>query len=298
MLLKKNISPMQKHLDKTGYAFIMPNLFLFFVFIVIPFSVSLYTSFMDWDYMEGLKAMKFNGGKHYIDMWKDKWFTDSLKNTFLYVIGTVPITIFLSMIIAVLIEEYSYKKKSIRLIMFIPYISNIVAVSIVWQMLYSSYGPISEFVRFLGMKPPYWLADYNWALIAIMFMSVWLTLGYAVMIYTAGIQAIPKELYEAAKIDGTNSYQLLFRIILPQLTHTSFFLFITLFIGGFKVFGQIFVMTQGGPGTSTHVLVYYIYTAAFSFFKMGYASAISWVLFVILFTITLIQWKLQKRWEV
>jgi len=230
-------------------------------------------------------------------MWKDKWFTDSLLNTFYFVIGTVPPTIFLSMVLAYVIDRYVRSANSIKLLMFIPYISNIVAVSVVWAMLYSPFGPISQMVRNLGFEPPYWLADYNWALPSIIIMSIWLSLGYAIMIYSAAIKGISKDLFEAADIDGVGPVALFRHIVMPMLSHTTFFLFVTLFIMGFKVFGQIFVMTQGGPGTSTQVLVYYIYTTAFRYFKMGYASAISWILFIILFCITLAQWGMRKRWE-
>lgn len=181
--------------------------------------------------------------------------------------------------------------------MFLPYISNIVAVSIVWVMMYSPWGPFTQLIKALGIKnPPQWLGDPNWALPAIMIMTIWANIGYSIMIYTSAIQGLPKEAYEAASIDGANGFQQFWYLTINFLSPTTFFLVITTVISSFQVFAPIQIMSRGGPGSSSNVLVYYIYTSAFSFYKMGYASAMSWILFIVLFLITLVQWHGQKKW--
>jgi len=280
-----------------GYAFVAPNILIFFGFTLLPFIFSLIISFSDWDYTQGFSNIGFNGGANYIEIWSDSWFQDSIKNTLFYVIGTVPLTIGISIILAATIERGVKGKGIAKLLLFIPYISNVVAISIVWTVLLAPSGPLAKFLAGFGVQAPIWLADPDWVMTAIIFMSVWLGLGYAVMIYSAALGGIPKELYESAQIDGANEVQNFTKITVPMLSHTTFFLTVTSIIGGFKVFGQIMTMTQGGPGSSSHVLVYYIYTAAFRFFRMGYASTISIVLFIFLLAITLFQWRSQRKWE-
>lgn len=290
-------SRQQRATDLAGYAFIAPNLLGFLVFTLFPVLFSLTISFADWDYTQGFGAIDWIGLRNFAEMWKDEWFVASLKNTFVYSFTTVPLTIFLAMVIAVLVDRNAVGKGPLRLLFLIPYISNVVAVSIVWVMMYAPFGPFTQLVKFLGWKtPPQWLADYDWAMPALILMTIWGGIGYAVLIYTAAIQTLPQDLYEAADIDGAGPVKKFFRITAPLLSPTTFFLVVTYFITSFQVFAQIQVMTRGGPGTSTHVLVYYVYTTAFTFYRMGYAAAISWVLFLILFAITIVQWRGQKKW--
>jgi len=290
-------SRQQRATDLAGYAFIAPNLLGFLVFTLFPVLFSLAISFTDWDYTQGFGAIDWIGLKNFAEMWKDEWFVASLKNTVVYSFTTVPLTIFLAMVIAVLVDRNAVGKGPLRLLFLIPYISNVVAVSIVWVLMYAPFGPFTQLVKFLGWEtPPQWLADYDWAMPALILMTIWAGLGYAVLIYTAAIQTLPQDLYEAADIDGAGPAKKFFRITAPLLSPTTFFLVVTYFITSFQVFAQIQVMTRGGPGTSTHVLVYYVYTTAFTFYRMGYAAAISWVLFLILFAITIVQWRGQKKW--
>lgn len=287
----------QTRTDIVGYAFIAPNLIGFLVFTIVPVIFSLVISFTDWDYTQGFASMVWNGGQNFIEIWRDKWFLDSLRNTFIYSFTTVPAIIFLAMVLAVVIDRNVVGKSPLRLIFLVPYISNVVAVSIVWVMMYAPFGPFTQLVKFLGWTtPPQWLADYNWAMPALILMTIWAGLGYAVLIYTSAIQTLPQDLYEAADIDGAGPVVKFFAITAPMLSPTTFFLVITNFIISFQVFAQIQIMTRGGPGTSTHVLVYYVYTTAFTFYRMGYAAAISWILFIILFLITIVQWKGQQKW--
>ena len=191
---KRGISRQLKT-DLTGYAFIAPNVLGFTLFTLVPMIISLIISFTDWDYTQGFGNWIFNGGANYVEVWADKWFVDSLVNTIVFAAGVVPVTIFLALVLAVVIDKFCYAKLPIRLAMFMPYISNVVAVAIVWVMMYSPWGPFTQMVKMLGVEnPPQWLGDHHWALPAIMLMTVWSGVGYAMMIYTSSITALPKDI--------------------------------------------------------------------------------------------------------
>ncbi len=290
------INKKQLKIDLSGYLFILPNVIGMIVFTLIPMVFSLIISFTDWDYTQGLGNWNWIGLENYIEMWTDQWFTDALINTVLFAAVTVPIILCTAMVLAVLIDNFCFAKLPLRLAMFMPYISNIVAVSIVWVMMYSPWGPITQAVELFGIDAPQWLGDYNWALPAVMLMAVWGGIGYCIMIYTSAIQGLPADVYEAASIDGASEVKKFFTLTVPFLSPTTFFLLITQLIGAFQVFAQIQIMTRGGPGSSTNTLVYYIYTAAFNFYRMGYGAAMSFILFIILFAVTLIQWRGQQKW--
>lgn len=280
-----------------GYAFILPNIIGVTLFTVFPMIYSLIVSFTDWDYTKGFGNFNWIGMQNYIDMWKDEWFTTSFVNTIVFAVVVVPATVFLALVLSVIIDKYCFAKLPIRLAMFMPYISNVVAVAIVWVMMYSPWGPFTQMIQALGVEnPPQWLGDPHWALPAIMIMQIWSGLGYAIMIYTSAIQGLPQDVYEAAEIDGANGIQKFIYLTLHFLSPTTFFLVITTFITSFQIFAPIQIMTRGGPGSSSNVLVYYIYTSAFTFYKMGYASSMSWILFLLLFAITMVQWHGQKKW--
>ena len=236
--------------------------------------ISLYVSLTDWNFTQGIGNWNFVGLTNFKNLWTDEWFIASVKNTLLFTIVTVPIGLFLAIVIAVLIDEFCHKKVAgvVRVAMYMPHICNIVAISVVWQ------------------DPPRFLASYEWALPSIMLVVIWASLGYRVFMYSAAITGLPRDLYEAAEIDGANPIQKFFKITVPLLKPTTFFLTITGIISSFKVFGYTNVMTKGGPGSSTYTLVYYIYTSAFQYYKMGYSSAIAVILFIMLLIVTIIQW--------
>jgi multiple sugar transport system permease protein len=287
----------QLRTDITGYAFILPNVVGMISFTLVPIVFSLIISFTNWDFTKGIGNWKFIGFQNFIDMWSDEWFTSGLLHSLIFAFGTVPVIIALSLVLAVIIDRACRAKTALKLAMFMPYISNIVAVSIVWVMMYSPWGPFTQLVKLFGVEnPPKFLGDYTWALPSVMLMAIWGGLGYCILIYTSSIQGLPTELYEAADIDGASEFRKFFKLTIPLLSPTIFFLVITQLIGAFQVFAQVQVMTRGGPGTSTNVLVYYIYKSAFSYYKMGYGAAMSWILFIILFVITLVQWRGQKKW--
>ena len=278
----------------TAGSFLLPSLVGMICFNLVPMVFSLFISLTDWNFIKGLGNWNFVGLQNFIDLWTDEWFIASLKNTFLFTVVTVPVGLVLAVVLAVLIDSFCAKKLAgvLRITMYMPKICNIVASSAVWVMLYSSYGPFTQLMRVLGWNdPPRFLASYEWALPAVMLMCIWSNLGYQIFIYSASLTSLPQDIYEAADLDGVNGIQRFFYITLPQLKPTTFFLTITGIIGSFKVFGQINVMTQGGPGTSTYTLVYYIYKQAFTYYNMGYASAVAMILFLILLAVTIYQWK-------
>lgn len=292
-------SPKPRQMEAiAGWLFILPSALGFTLLTLVPILFSLVISFTDWNYLSGLNGIRFTGLENFIVMWEDRWFTDSLKNNLIFVGGIVPATIVLSLLAALGLNGKAFLKTPIRLMIFMPYISSIVAASIAWGALYHpSYGPINGFLKSIGIAdPPTWLASSKWALLAVMIMIVWSCIGYNMVIYLAGLQNIPKDLYEAGKIDGTGAVSEFRYITVPLLSPTTFFILITSIIHSFQVFVAIFVMTKGGPGTATSVLTYYIYQAGFGFYRMGYASAMAWILFVMIFLVTVIQWQGQKKW--
>ncbi|GLC79939.1 carbohydrate ABC transporter permease [Lacrimispora brassicae] len=280
-----------------GYLFIAPSYLLMLVFSAFPILFSFYISFSEWDMISGFDNIKLIGVKNYVVMWSDIWFRQSLINNLVYTLVVVPVTLVLALLLAVFINDYVIGKKLVRLGVFLPHITNIVAISMIWSMLYSKEGPIGHGARMFGIENvPNFLADKQWALPSIMVMMIWLSLGYCTLIYIGGLQSVPEDLYEAAKIDGASWWICLTRITIPMISPTTFFLLTTQVINSFKVFGPIQMMTQGGPVRATTVLVYYIYTAAFEFYKFGYASAMAMVLFAIILILTIIQWQKQKQW--
>src|SRR5690606_8239494 len=180
---------------------------------------------------------------------------------------------------------------------FAPFITNVVAVGYIWYWIYKpDGGALNGLLGVFGVQGPAWLSDSRLALLSVIVVAVWQGTGYPMVIFLAGLQGIPKDLYESAAIDGASKAQQLFRITIPLMTPSIFFVLITQFITSFQVFGVIYIMTSGGPGHSTSVYIYYLYQVAFSFGRFGYAAAMAWVLFVILGIITYLQWRLQKRW--
>jgi len=290
-----NRSPMENKARLAAYLFLLPNLLGFAVFTLFPIIAALGLCFVRWDFAT---QMRFVGFDNFLRLFGDETFRISLRNTVYYTVISFPLTIAISLPLAVLLNKIIKGAKILRTIYFFPYITSMVAIAIVWNMLYSpTMGPINGFLRIIGVNnPPGWTASSDWAMPAIILMSVWKQLGYYMVIYLAGLQAIPGYLYEAASIDGANSFQKFRYITLPMLTPTTFFVSIILIIGSFKIFTQVMVMTEGGPGRATNVLVLHIYQQAFDFFRFGYASAIAMVLFLIVITITIIQFRREESW--
>lgn len=270
-------------------SFIAPNFIGFFIFTLIPVVFSLILAFMKWD---SFSTPTFVGLKNFSKMMGDETFWISLKNTFLYTIGVVPLTLGISLFLAILLNQKIRGMKIFRTAFFFPYVTSLVAIAVVWNMLFHpTMGPINQFLKIFINNPPTWTSGSDWALFAIVIVSVWRGVGYYMILYLAGLQSVPKELYEAASMDGANKWKQFINVTVPSLRPTTFFVMIMLVINCFKVFDLVQVMTDGGPGRATNVLVYDIYKEAFVKFNFGYASAISMVLFAIVLIITIIQFK-------
>lgn len=283
----------------TGMGFILPSLIGFLVFTFIPVIISLFLSFTKWNFMEGWGSIRFNGLDNYIRLFSDEWFINSYKNNIVFTVITVPALIALGLVAATIINKYIYGGGAVRTMLFIPYIASVVAVCAVWMVLLQpSYGPVNQFLRMLGIEnPPGWLADFKWSLPSIMIIYIWQQVGYYAIVFLAGLKGIPEDVYEAARVDGASSIRQFFSITIPLISPTTFFLTIMGIIGSFKVFDQISVLTQGGPGSSSSVMAYYVYRTAFEYFDMGYANTLAWALFALVFLVTLVQWKLQARFS-
>ena len=283
----------------TGMGFILPSLLGFLIFTFIPVVISLCLSFTSWNFMEGIEGIKFNGLANYIRLFSDEWFLNSYKNNIIFTAVTVPVLIALGLVMATIINKYIYGGGVVRTMIFIPYIASVVAVCTVWMVLLQpSYGPVNEFFRSIGIaNPPGWLADFKWSLPSIMIIYVWQQVGYYSIVFLAGLKGLPEDVYEAAKVDGASSIRQFFSLTVPLTSPTTFFLTIMGIIGSFKVFDQISVLTQGGPGSSSSVMAYYVYRTAFDYFEMGYANTLAWALFVLVFIVTLVQWKMQAKFS-
>ncbi|MFC7679095.1 carbohydrate ABC transporter permease [Paenibacillus sp. GCM10028914] len=280
---------------RLGYVFIGPSMLGVLIFFLIPAAYSLGLVFTDYKFMN--PNMGFVGFDNITRMLDDKLFYQSLKNTVLFLLA-VPVSIALGFVVAVILNQKLYLKKMLRALYFMPYITSGVAVAFVWMLLFQpTQGPINGFLRGIGIEnPPGWLSTTTSSMFAIDIIWIWFMMGYNMIIYLAALQEVSPELLEAAKIDGARPGQLLRKIIWPLVSPTSFLLLVTGMIMTIKTFGIIQATTQGGPGNSTTILSLYVYQNAFRYYDMGYASTISWALFIIILIITAIQWYGQKRW--
>jgi multiple sugar transport system permease protein len=275
-----------------AYLFLLPNISGFLCFTLLPVVASFVLVFFEWDV---LTTPKFVGLLNFITLLKDKDFWYYLYNTLFFMLA-IPLNMAVSLFLAILVNQKLKGITLFRTIYFLPVISPIVAVALLWRWIYNpDFGLLNSFLRLFITHPPEWLSSTTWAKPAIIIMSVWQGCGYTMLLYLAALQSIPEELYEAARIDGATAWQQFKNITWPMLSFVNFFIVIMGIISGFQAFGVQYVMTGGGPAGSTTTIVYYIYNNAFQWFKMGYASAIAWVLFLLVFGFTLLQWKLSKK---
>ncbi len=276
-------------------AFVAPNFVLLAVFTFWPVLYSLYLSFFKWNMVA--KTRPFIGPANYATMLADPVFWLVMRNTFLLAAGTVFIKLALALALAVALNRPMRGRSLYRAVIFSPTFTTSVAVAMVWSwILDPNYGLLRVFLNAVGVASPNWLGDVSWALPAVMIVVIWSSLGYDMVIFLAGLQGIPTELYEAARVDGASPGQVFRRITFPLLSPTTFFLLVISVIGALKAFDVVSVMTGGGPLNSSNVYVLYLYQNAFKWFKAGYASALALVLFVIILLITVAQMKLSKRW--
>jgi multiple sugar transport system permease protein len=280
-----------------GYLFTGPMLLGVIVFTLIPMIFSFILSFTKWSFVTGFDKIRWNGLDNFRQLFQDDVFLKSLGNNFIMLLA-VPVGMAIALILGVIITNHVYAPGAFKVIYFMPQISSVVAVAVVWQVLFHpSYGPVNGFLSALGVdNPPKWLADPSYALPSVMLLMIWIDLGVSLIIYIAGIKNIPADLYEAATIDGASKFAQFRSITFPLLTPTTFFLLVTGIIGNFKSFALVKVLTEGGPANSTSVVVYDMYQTAFVDLQTGYASSMVMVLFVIVLAITGLQWLGQRYW--
>jgi multiple sugar transport system permease protein len=251
--------------------------------------------FTDWDL---LGTPVWVGLRNFTSMFDSPLFWQVLGNTFTYVLLFVPLSVALSLALAMLVNRKLRGITVFRTFYFFPVVTSMVAVATVWSWLYNpEFGMINYLLRNLfGVEGPQWLLDSNWAMPAIALMSIWKGIGYNMMIFLAGLQSVPRGLHEAAIIDGASNARRFFSITLPMLSPTTFFVLVITLIGSFQIFEQTYMMTQGGPANSTLTLGYFIYQNAFQYFRMGYATAMAYLLFAVTLVVTIMQFRLQRRW--
>ena len=285
-----------KLLYKDGtWAFIMllPNLIGFFMFILIPVLATFMISFMDYDIVS---PMKFVGLQNYIEMFRDPIVHQTLGNTLVYTVITVPVGMVFALILAVVLDQKVFGRRFYRAVYFLPSITSMVAIAVVWQWIYNpEFGLLNYILSLFGLKGPSWLSSSSTSLLSIAIVGIWKSIGYNMLLFLAGLQGISETYYEAAKLDGANPLQEFFYITLPLLSPTTFFIFIMSIIGSFQVFDSVILMTNGGPGRSSSVLVQYLYENAFKYFRMGYACAVAYLLFFVVLIVTAINLRVEKN---
>ncbi len=275
-----------------GYLFALPWLIGLSIFILYPFIANIIYSFTEYSIIE---SPKWIGLENYKKLLGDPIFWKSMFNTAYYSL-VVPLQLIIALLLALLLNQAVKGQRTFRTLFYLPVLVPLVASSILWKwILNPNYGPVNALLSKIGITGPAWFASEVWAKPALILMGVW-TAGGAMIIFLASLQDIPQVLYEAAQIDGANAFQNLFHITLPLLTPAILFNLITGIIGSFQVFAPAYIITKGGPNYSTTFYVYYLYDNAFKLFRMGYASAMAFILFIGVFIITLLVFKTSSRW--
>jgi multiple sugar transport system permease protein len=277
-----------------GYLFILPNTLGLIVFFILPVLAAFVLSFVNWDLIQ---HPTWAGLSNYSTLVHDSLFWNGVRMTIYYTLVSVPISICLSLLLAVTVNTGLRERNLYRIAYFMPYVSMPVALALVWKWIYDpEFGLLDNALSMIGLPQPLWLNDPAWAMPALIIMAVWGSLGYNMIVFLAGLQSISAELYEAASIDGAGVVGRFWSITLPLISPATFFVLIISMINSFQVFDQVYIMTQGGPGDATRVLGLLIYDNAFQYFKMGYATALAWALFALILVVTLAQIIGQKRW--
>ncbi len=279
---------------KWAYLFLLPNLALFTAFTVYPVFASFFYSLNRWDLHS---PMQYIGLGNYRALFADEIFRQVMFNTFYFTAGVIPFQTVLGLMIAVGLNQKLRFMTFYRAVYFVPVVTSAIAVSMVWQWMYQpQFGVINSLLGYIGIEGPNWLFSTRWAMPAVILLSIWKNVGYSVVLYLAALQGVPESLYESAMIDGANAWQRFLKITIPMISPTTFFIIVLSVIGSFQSFDQVYILTQGGPSRSTSVIAHYLYQNGFQFFAMGYAAAIAYVLFALLFILTLIQWYYRRRW--
>jgi multiple sugar transport system permease protein len=281
------------------YLFITPAILLLLIFFFIPVAAAFIMSFTDFDiYSLGdFSKARFIGFENYKALLSDPVFWQSFRNTAYFVFVGGPLTIFVSLFTAVIINSKAvWLKPVFRLGFFTPVVTTLVAVAVVWRYIYQpKFGLLNYLLSLVGVQGTDWLGDPIWSMPAIILLSIWKNFGYNMIIFLAGLQLIPEHLYEAARIDGASKWKQFTNITIPMLAPTTLFVSVVTLIGYFQFFAEPFIMTNGGPLNSTVSIVLLMYREGFRFWRMGYATAVAFMLFVIILIMTLIQLRVQKE---
>ena len=274
-------------------AFISPWLIGFLWFFVYPTIASLYYSFTEYNI---LQPAEWVGLKNYIDLTQDPRFWNSLKNTAYYTVFSVPLNVFMSFSLASVLNREIPGRAVLRTLVYVPVVVPITATAMIWMWIFNTnWGLLNNLLALAGIKGPAWLGSPRWSKPSLIFMQLWL-IGGSILIFLAALQDVPRVLYEAAEVDGAGSFQKLLRITVPMVTPAILFTLLTGLIGAFQVFASAWIMTNGGPLRSTEFYVLYLYNNGFKFFRMGYASAMAWILFVIVLIVSVITFRSSARW--
>jgi multiple sugar transport system permease protein len=276
--------------------FLAPSLLGLLLFTISPILASLGLTLFEWDL---LTPPQFVGLNNFRRLLADDDFWRALANTLRFIITYIPLVMVFSLGIALVLNQKLKGLIFFRTAFFIPVVSAWVAIALLWKWIFNPrFGLVNFMLGLVGIEGPAWLFDPQWAMFAVVITSVWKDIGFLMVMFLAGLQGIPEVYYEASSIDGATNWQRLRFITLPLLSPTAFFALIISLINSFQVFEQVWIMTEGGPAGSTSVIVELIVKNAFSYGRMGYASALSWVLFLLVFVVTLTQMRLQRRWVI
>ncbi len=286
----------------TAYLFVLPSIVFIGIFVIVPIAGALYYSFNDYDL---LTAPEWTGFKNYQLIGKEPRFFPAIRNTMLFALGTVPAGVITSLLLAVLVNRAIRGIYFFRAMFYMPVVSSFVSVSLIWLWMYEpQFGLANEFLRVVDLPASKWLRGPETALLAIVVMSIWKNMGLNMVIYLAGLQGIPPHLYEAAEIDGAGRISKMYKITIPLLAPTTYFVVIVYFIGALQMFVQVFIMSCndpagscGGPLDSTITIVMLIYLEAFLALRMGFAAALSFILFVLIGLVTIVNSRL-LRYEI
>ncbi len=281
------------------YLFLSPALTALLIFFFIPVGAAILISFTDFDIysLGNMGRARFILFGNYLRLMNDPLFWKALFNTCYFVLVGGPLTLLVALFAAIALNSPLLRMRNwFRLAFFMPVVTSLVAVALVWRYLYHPrFGTINYLLSLIGIAPVDWLGDPTWAMPALILLAVWKNFGYHMMIFLAGLQSIPDYLYEAARLDGAGWWRQFRHVTLPQLAPTSFFVTIMIIIGYFQFFAEPYVMTQGGPLNSTLSVVLYLYQQGFRWWKMGYASAIAFVLFFIVFMLAMVQMAIRNK---
>jgi len=297
--MKTHIINKKKHKGLAAWAevfpFLFPTIIGFMFFYIGPIIASFIISFTQWDL---IRPPQWIGLGNYERMFfNTPLFWTVIKNTFHFALLNVPLCMVLPLLLAIILNKQLKGISIFRSAFFLPAVLSTVAIGIVWQWLYhQEFGIINYSFELLGFEGPAWLNSPKWAMWSLVIMNVWKSLGYNMVIFLAGLQNIPEEYYDAAKIDGARGWQEILHITVPLVSPSTFFVLIITLINSFQVFEQTFMLTQGGPAYATLTISYYIYQQAFQFSRMGYGAALSYVMFLILLGFTVIGLRYQRRW--